>query len=60
MNSKKVPMWLVFENAEEFGDPVTIIFKVPRRLFSLFVCVLFLLLCFWFFVAFFGEGGGGF
>ncbi len=23
----QVPMWLVFENAEEFGDPVTIIFK---------------------------------
>jgi phosphatidylinositol-4,5-bisphosphate 3-kinase len=27
MDSKKVPMWLVFNNAEALGDPVTIIFK---------------------------------
>merc|ERR1711991_1206696 len=27
MDSKKVPMWLVFDNAEKLGEPVTIIFK---------------------------------
>ncbi|KAJ0390539.1 hypothetical protein ATCC90586_011997 [Pythium insidiosum] len=27
MDSAKKPLWLVFENAEEGGDPVTVIFK---------------------------------
>jgi phosphatidylinositol-4,5-bisphosphate 3-kinase len=27
MDSKKLPLWLVFENAEPLGPPITIIFK---------------------------------
>lgn len=28
MDSKKLPLWLVFENAEQGSDPITVIFKV--------------------------------
>ena len=27
MDSKKVPLWLVFENAEKIGNPITVMFK---------------------------------
>jgi phosphatidylinositol kinase/protein kinase (PI-3 family) len=27
MDSAKAPLWLVFENADRHGDPVTVLFK---------------------------------
>ena len=31
MDSKKVPLWLVFKNADPLGDSLVVIFKCGRR-----------------------------
>jgi phosphatidylinositol-4,5-bisphosphate 3-kinase catalytic subunit alpha/beta/delta len=50
MDSKQVPLWLVFENGDPLGTPISVILKVLSLFLSLFLSLLI-----FFFLSFFSR-----